>query len=247
MEHPSPGVVRVLLDRPEVHNAQTSDMWRRLAEISGSLPDGTRVVVLSGRGPSFSAGLDTAVVGELAGLGARPAAELDASIAGYQEAFTGWRRPGVLSVAVVAGHAIGAGFQLALSCDLRIAADDVSFAMAETGLGLVPDLGGTGPLVRAVGEAAAVEICLTGRRVGAADALRLGLVQLVVERAELDGAVDDLLQAVLAAPRGASTATLDLLRGAGARPQDEQLARERRSQGDRLRSLPGEAAGPRGR
>ncbi|NEE59163.1 enoyl-CoA hydratase/isomerase family protein, partial [Streptomyces sp. SID8455] len=61
-----------------------------------------------------------------------PEAELDATIAEYQEAFTWWRRNDLVSIATVQGHAIGAGFQLALACDLRIVADDVQFAMRET-------------------------------------------------------------------------------------------------------------------
>ncbi len=103
-------------------------------------------------------------------------------------------------MAAVAGPAIGAGFQLALACDLRLAATDVAFRMAETSLGLVPDLAGTAPLVRAVGEQAAIEICLTGRTVGAEEALRLGLVRAVVAASELEQAADELVAAVLAAP-----------------------------------------------
>ena len=68
------------------------------------------------------------------------------------------------------GHAIGAGFQLALACDLRVLAEDAQFSMAEVTLGLVPDLGGTKRLVELVGYARALEICVTGRRVGAAEA-----------------------------------------------------------------------------
>ena len=78
-----------------------------------------------------------------------------------------------MTIAAVQGHAIGAGFQLALACDFRVLAEDVQFCMAETGLGLVPDLGGTLPLVRLVGYSRAAEICVTSRRVargrGAAD------------------------------------------------------------------------------
>ncbi len=61
----------------------------------------------------------------------------------FQEAFTWWRRPDLVTVAAVQGHAVGAGFQLALACDLRVVADDAQFAMREPSLGLVPDLVGT--------------------------------------------------------------------------------------------------------
>lgn len=243
VERPSAAVLQVRLDRPERLNAQTPEMWRALAEIGRTLPAQVRAVVLTGSGTSFSAGLDRSVLADVAGLGTADRDTVEATIAAYQDAFTCWRQPGILSVAAVGGHAIGAGFQLALACDLRICADDVSFAMAETTLGLVPDLGGTGALVRAVGEAAAVELCLTGRRIGGQEALRLGLAQLVVPRADLDAAVHDLLAAVLASPAGATAATLDLVRGAGTRAADDQLAAERAAQTGRLRALADQAAG----
>ena len=148
--------------------------------------------------------------------------------------------PGVLTRGRGRGPAVGAGFQLALACDLRVAADDAVFRMAETGLGLVPDLAGTGPLVRAVGEQAALEICLTGRDVRADEALRLGLVRAVVPADELEQACDDLLGAVLAAPEPAVRETLDLLRGAGGRAPAEQQRLEREAQ---ARLLTARAAG----
>lgn len=235
VEHHDGGVVHVVLDGPRTLNAQTPDTWAALQAAAEALPTGTRVVVLRGQGRAFSSGLDRSMMPVLASLGSRPDAEVQEQVAGYQRAFTCWRRPGVLSVAAVAGPAVGAGFQLALACDLRLAADTATFRMAETSLGLVPDLAGTGPLVRAVGEAAAVEICLTGRTVGAQEALRLGLVRAVVPAEDLQQATDDLVQAVLASPAASTAATLDLLRGAGARPAAEQLALERAAQARLLR------------
>ena len=87
------------------------------------------------------------------------------------------------------GAAVGAGFQLALACDLRVCSTDARFSMRETSLGLVPDLTGTHPLVRAVGYARALEICVTGRWVDAAEALSLGLATSVTEPEGLDDAV----------------------------------------------------------
>jgi enoyl-CoA hydratase/carnithine racemase len=236
--------VHVVLDGPRTLNAQTPQTWEQLAAAARSLPEGTRVVVLRGEGRAFSSGLDRSMFATLAGLGSRPGEEVEALIASYQRAFTCWRRPGVLSVASVAGPAVGAGFQLALACDLRVAAQGAAFRMAETSLGLVPDLAGTGALVRAVGEAAALEICLTGRTVSASEAHRLGLVQAVVPDDELVEATDDLVQAVLQAPVASAAATLDLLRGAGARPASEQQARERTAQAQLLRRAAARAADP---
>jgi len=138
----------------------------------------------------------------------------------------------------VHGHAIGAGFQLALACDLRIATTEAKFTMAEPSLGLVPDLTGTLPLVRAVGYSRAVDICLTGRRVTAAEALRIGLVNSVVAPDELDSAVDELVAALLKPAAGATRETLALLASAAESPGiDEQRAAERAAQLRRLAEL----------
>src|SRR4029078_7583721 len=106
------------------------------------------------------------------------------------------RDPRFVSVAVVQGHAIGAGFQLALSCDLRVVGDDAQFCMKEPALELVPDLTGTKPLVDSVGYARALEICATARVIGAAEALEIGLATMVCPVAELDGALADLVGAL---------------------------------------------------
>jgi enoyl-CoA hydratase/carnithine racemase len=240
-------VVTVVLDRPDRLNAQTPHTWAALAEAGRSLPGDARVVVVRGEGRAFSAGLDRAAFtpggiagatgpAELAGL---PAARAEEVIRGFQAAFGWLRRPDVVSVAAVQGHAVGAGFQLALACDLRVLADDAQLSMAETGLGLVPDLGGTAPLVETVGYARALEVCVTGRRVGAEEALRLGLATVVVPRAELAAATADLVAALLAAPRDAVTETKALLLGAVNRGRDEQEAAERAAQLRRLQALAG--------
>ena len=237
-------VATVTLARPERRNALTFTTWRALADIGRTLPAGVRVVVVRGDGPSFCAGIDTRVFeggvpGEGSFADAAEAADdvIDQRIAGAQAAYTWLRRPEIVSVAAVQGHAIGAGFQLALACDLRVLSDDAQLCMKEPSLGLVPDLGGTKPLVEIAGLPAALEICLTGRRVAAEEAFRRGLAELVVPRAELDGAVRDLAAALLATPRDAAAATKDLLQGASGRTLDEQLAAERRAQAARLRAL----------
>ncbi|WP_416975286.1 enoyl-CoA hydratase/isomerase family protein [Streptomyces sp. 4F14] len=237
----------VTLTNPAKRNAQSPALWRALAEAGRSLPGSVRVVVLRGEGKSFSAGLDRqmftpeGIEGEpsLVDLARRGDAELDAAIAEFQEGFTWWRRSDIVSVAAVQGHAIGAGFQLALACDLRVVADDVQFAMRETSLGLVPDLTGTHPLVTLVGYGRAAEICLTGRYVHAEEALRIGLANAVVPAADLDTAVKALTAPLLAAPRDAVVETKALLQGAAGRTYDDQRAAERAAQARRLRDLAG--------
>ncbi|MEV3995372.1 enoyl-CoA hydratase/isomerase family protein [Streptomyces halstedii] len=240
-------VAMVTLNGPAKRNAQSPALWRALTEAGRSLPGSVRVVVLRAEGKSFSAGLDRQAFtpegfdGEPSFLDMARGSheELDATIAAYQEAFTWWRRNDLVSIAAVQGHAIGAGFQLALACDLRIAAEDAQFAMRETSLGLVPDLTGTHRLTHLVGYARALEICATGRFVHAEEAERTGLANLVVPAGQLDAAARDLAAALLAAPRDAVVETKALLAGAASRTYEEQRAAERAAQGRRLRDLAG--------
>jgi enoyl-CoA hydratase/carnithine racemase len=228
----------ITLARPEVLNAQTPLTWEALRAIGDSLPPDVRVVVVRGAGRAFSAGLDkrffaaAEVDGQpgISGLASLSDEEADATIAAFQAGFSWLRDSTRLTIAAVQGHAIGAGFQLALACDLRIVADDVQFCMAETTLGIVPDLGGTYPLVHAVGYARAVDICLSGRRVGADEAVAIGLALRAVPAAELDAAVT--------APPKAAAETLGLLArvAEGADPA-AALAAERAAQLRRIRSL----------
>jgi enoyl-CoA hydratase/carnithine racemase len=239
-------VATVTLDRPEVRNAQTPRMWRTLAAIGAEITDDVRVVVLRGAGSSFSAGLDRAMldpagpgddVESVAALLTQPDDRVSETVDAFQRGFTWLRDPRFVSVAVVQGHAIGAGFQLALSCDLRVVADDVSFCMKETALGLVPDLTGTKPLVESVGYARALEICATARMVGAAEALQIGLATVVCPVAELDAATADLVAALTAPLPGAVRETKALLLGAQDRTLDEQRRHEREAQTRRFREL----------
>ncbi|MEV7423965.1 MULTISPECIES: enoyl-CoA hydratase/isomerase family protein [unclassified Streptomyces] len=240
-------VATVTLTNPAKRNAQSPALWRALTEAGRSLPGSVRVVVLRAEGQSFSAGLDRRAFtpegfdGEPSfGDLARGSDErLDAEISAYQDGFVWLRRSDLVSIAAVQGHAIGAGFQLALACDLRIVTSDVQFAMRETSLGLVPDLTGTHPLVGLVGYARALEICATGRFVQAEEAERTGLANLVVPADELDAAVRDLAAALLAAPRDALIETKALLQGARNRSFEDQRAAERAAQARRLRDLAG--------
>ena len=134
------------------------------------------------------------------------------------------------------GHAIGAGFQLALACDLRILTDDAKLCMKEPALGLVPDLTGTKPLVEIVGLPRAIEICLTARMVSAQEAVELRLAELVVPAADLDGAVADLTAALQATDTAAARATKRLLSQASGNTLEHQAEAERRAQATLLRA-----------
>jgi enoyl-CoA hydratase/carnithine racemase len=240
-------VATITLAQPDRRNAQTPVTWAALRTIGSDLPGDVRVVVVRGEGASFSAGLDRAMfapeglpgVATFLDVAHAPPVEAERLVEGFQEAFSWLGRPDIVSVAAVQGHAVGAGFQLALACDLRIAAEDAEFTMAETALGLVPDLGGTRILRELVGYSCAMEICATGRPVAAAEAARIGLVNAVVPRDDLDGAVHDLVAALLAPPRDAIAETKALLLGAVLRGPAEQLRAERQAQLRRIRDLAG--------
>ncbi len=221
-------------------------MWDRLRQFGRDLPGDVRVVVVRGEGRAFSAGLDLAAVssdstGEFsfADLARREDAEATDTIARFQEAFSWLRRPDLISIAAVRGHAIGAGFQLCLACDLRVLAEDAQLTMAEVSLGLVPDLGGTRRLVELVGYSRALDICVTGRRIGAHEADRLGLATSVVPCEDLDEAVADLAAQILAARTGAVVEIKALLAAASLRTFPEQEAAERAAQLRRIRDVVG--------
>ena len=260
-------VATVTLSRPEVLNAQTPEMWAALRGFARELPGDVRIVVVRGEGRAFSAGLDLAAAGAGPGQTRRDEADRSGSasadpersgegdggtfaeqlslgpeqaeqrIAEIQEAFTWLRQPRLITIAAVQGHAIGAGFQLALACDFRVLADNAMLTMAEVSLGLVPDLAGTKRLVELTGYARALEICVTGRRVAAEEAARIGLANLVVPADQLDGAVADLAAAILAAPRDAVIEIKALVAAAGGRDFAAQEAAERAAQVRRVRDL----------
>ena len=224
-------------------------MWRELRQIGRDISGEIRVAIVRGEGRAFSSGLDLNAVSDtpdtaatdfsIPQLARRDPAEAADVIARYQEAFSWLRRPDLVSIAAVRGHAIGAGFQLALACDLRLLTEDARFTMAEVALGLVPDLGGTKRLVELVGYGRALDICVTGRRVDAAEALGMGLATAVVPDGELDKAVTDLTGQILAAQRDAVVEIKALLLAAASRSFPEQEAAERAAQVRRIRDLVG--------
>lgn len=240
-------VLTVTLDKPERRNCQTPRMWRTLAALGRSVPATTRVVVVRGAGDTFSAGLDTRLLTPEGIEGDESVAELMhdddqrvvETIGAYQEGFTWLADPAFVSVASVQGYAIGAGFQLALACDLRVLAEDARLCMKEPALGLVPDLAGTKPLVDLVGYSRALEICATARLVDAEEARGLGLATAVVPRGELEQSTTELVQALMATDAGAVRETKALLQQASARDLHEQRLAEREAQVRRFRALTG--------
>ncbi|GGD25941.1 enoyl-CoA hydratase/isomerase family protein [Nocardioides daphniae] len=238
-------VATITIDRPEVRNAQTPAMWRALAAIGRSIGDDVRVVVVEGEAEHFSSGLDRSVLDPRGTAGGESILHLLAgsdeamadTIGEYQEGFTFLRDPRFVSIAKVRGYAVGAGFQLALSCDIRLVSSDAKFSMKESALGLVPDLTGTKPLVEAVGYSRALEICATARVVEAEEAVRIGLALSAHPADELDEAVNTLARTLVSTMPDVVTETKALLRGADQRNLDEQRELERTSQVRRFRAV----------
>jgi enoyl-CoA hydratase/carnithine racemase len=182
-------VARITINRPERRNALT---WTAIAQLGERLTEArddasVRVVVLTGAGDkAFCAGLDLAQMES--GPSYAALHEQRGRVAGLFEQLWSLGKP---VIAAVRGFAVAGGFGLALACDLVVCSDDSVFAAPEIDVGLWPFMI-TVPLVRSMAPKKALELMLTGRRVGAAEAERLGFVNRVVAPADLDAAVDEL-------------------------------------------------------
>ncbi|MHB8572575.1 MAG: enoyl-CoA hydratase/isomerase family protein [Candidatus Dormibacteria bacterium] len=197
------GVGWLRLNRPEKLNAQTSLMWSELTRLLGDLPLGVRALVVIGEGRSFSSGID---LGELASGGALALGEPGAAdpvvsgILAAQECFRLLRALPIPTVAAVRGHALGAGLQLALACDLRVVAQGARLGALELRYGIIPDLGATVWLPRVVGDSRARDLVLTARQVDATEAHRIGLADRLVEPDRLEAEALELARELAGQP-----------------------------------------------
>jgi enoyl-CoA hydratase/carnithine racemase len=210
-------VATVTLDRPEALNAISTELAADLAAAMEPLATdpGVLAVVLTGAGErAFCVGAD---LKQRAGFDDRG---WFAQREVFRRGFAAVRRCPLPTVAAVSGFALGGGAELALSCDLLVAATDAVFGLPEVRLGLVPAGGGTQLLARRVGRSAAKDLVLTGRRVAAPEALRLGLVDRVVPRAEVLAAATALAAEIAAnAPTAVRMAKWALEVGADLSPE----------------------------
>jgi enoyl-CoA hydratase/carnithine racemase len=229
------GVARITLARPDKRNAINAQMFAELgdaAELAGGDPE-VRALLLTGEGQSFCAGIDLTALGDLAGI---KEPELRSFVRVAQRPYLAIARMEKPTVAAVQGHALGAGFQLALACDLRVAAPDASFAMLEARYGLIPDLGGAYQLARIIGPARAKELVWTARRVEAEEALDIGLVNRVARDGDLDGEANRLLQELLAHSSVPQVLSKPLMDGASQTPLEIELEREADAQSACIRA-----------
>lgn len=169
----------ITLDRPEALNALSAQMILEISQALDCFEEDEDIgcIVLTGSTKAFAAGADI--------LEARdqvfPQTSID-NFLGEWDRIARCRKP---MIAAVAGYALGGGCEVAMMCDLIIAADNASFALPEISLGLIPGAGGTQRLSRWVGKAKAMDLCLTGRRIGAEEAEHIGLVSRVVPAGQL--------------------------------------------------------------
>jgi len=174
------GVGLITLNRPKALNALNAELLRELIGVLEEWDRGSEVrcIVLTGSERAFAAGAD---IKEMA-----PQSYMDMYKANFfadaNDRISAIRKP---IIAAVAGYALGGGCELAMLCDFIIAADTAKFGQPEINLGVMPGIGGTQRLTRFVGKSKAMEMCLTGRNMDAAEAERAGLVSRVVPAAEL--------------------------------------------------------------
>jgi enoyl-CoA hydratase/carnithine racemase len=226
------GVAWVRLNRPDRLNAFTPQMWAEMRTLGRELladPGDIRVLVVSGEGRAFSSGIDTSVFAE--GLSVNDLADDDTpprhddpavnAILTAQDAYNWLAEVPFVTVAAMRGFALGAGLQLALACDIRIAARGTRMGLLELQYGILPDLGGTQRLPRIVGIGKAIELISTAAKIDADEALRIGLVERVVSDEELWETADDLAATIAAQPplavRGAKRAVHAALDGRSVR------------------------------
>lgn len=212
----SAGVRTLILNRPEALNALTLEAANVLADRleEAAADPRTRAVVITGAGKAFSAGGDIAFLQELPAMS--PERVRDVVYGTFQRlprAIRGMAKP---VIAAVNGAAMGAGCEIAVACDFRIASEAARFGEVWIALGCVPALGGMFLLPHIVGLAKATELCLTGAVVDAAEALRIGLVNTVVPPADLARAAAELAGRLARGPAHAiAQAKTALNRGLG--------------------------------
>lgn len=190
------GILKLSLNRPEAYNALNSDLLNELESIlhKAKTDHKIKALLLQGEGRNFCAGAD---IKQLTLLNAQT---------GYnfakrgQAVFNLLENLGKPSVAAIQGYALGGGCELAMAATLRIASETACFGQPEIKLGLIPGFGGTQRLLRLVGQGRALELCLTGRFIKAAEALSFGLVNEVVSEATLLERANSLLQTLVQLP-----------------------------------------------
>ena len=215
-------VTLVTLNRPQALNALNSEVLRELIDTFGKYDadDSQHCLVLTGSEKAFAAGAD------IKEMQAQGFADMYSSnfFAGWEQV-TATRKPWI---AAVAGYALGGGCEVAMMADFIIAADSAKFGQPEIKLGVTPGMGGSQRLAQAVGKAKAMEMCLTGRMMGAEEAERSGLVAKVVAAGELLEEAMKTAEAIAAMPPLAAIACKEMVNAALELPLGQGIRFERR-------------------
>lgn len=226
------GVAVITLNRPEKFNAFAGDMRERLLEaLEQVATSDARVLVLTGAGKAFCSGGDVGFMRDLVGRGAgyeglQPLVDAGRDLVTRLSAFE------IPVIAAVNGVAAGAGANLMLACDVRLASDAARFGETFIRIGLHVDWGGSWSLTRAVGVAKALDLCWSGELIDAAEMLRLGLVERVVPAAEFDAMWLGYAARLAAAPQTSVRALKANLRAAEHRTLAQALEAESAAQAD---------------
>ena len=216
-------VVELTIDRPERRNALTVGLVTALADrLSALAGEGVRAAVLAGGPPVFCAGGDLVDLGAVADEG--PIAVNDVVYTQFHRLVGALTSAPYPVIAAIDGAALGAGLDLALCCDLRVATSRSTFASSWIGVGLVPGMGGAHLLTRAIGASRASELVLLGRPIDATTALGWGLVNRVVEPEALDSEVGEVVDRLVSLPATALARSKASLRRAAQAGLSEELA-----------------------
>lgn len=220
------GVAVITIDRPDRRNAMDLDVFDGLGEAArrADADDAVGAIVVQGAGGNFSSGIDVSLFGGQAEHG------IDRGfIDRLQSSFTAFEECDKPTIAAIEGYCYGAGIQLAAACHLRAVAPSAELSVMEARWGLIPDLGGTHRLPRLIGLGRATELVLTARKVGAEEALDMGLAEIALPD---DDPLDHALRyaARLAAGPGALRRAPRLLRENLTRSRDEALDAEAETQ-----------------
>lgn len=191
----------ITLNRPEKRNAITLEMIRQLsaAVAEAERDSSTRLIVIRGEGKAFSSGLDLQAIWNVAEeFGPKWQQNPHALTREWQSGLNRLAHSSIPSLALIHGYCLGLGLEIALACDFRYATEDAVLSLEETRLGLIPDVGGTTRLVKAIGIPRAKELILTARRIDAETAERWGLINRIVPKTAFDDAATQLTESISA-------------------------------------------------
>jgi len=216
------GILHISLNRPEALNALSSELLQQLQQalLTAQQDVTVKALLLTGEDKAFCAGADIKGLLNLQGKSG-----FDFASSG-QKIFQLLEELGKPSLAAVQGYAFGGGCELAMAATLRIAAQNAFFSQPEIKLGVIPGYGGTQRLARLIGKGRALELCLTGRRVAAEEALRIGLVSEVVPADELLQRASAILQELTQYSPAALRSIMTVIQQGYNLPLNEALAME---------------------